>query len=180
MYRIKNWGSSFWTSKLTLLEERMTVKVDSVMETLLYKIKLTTHPRCIHIWTDIIHAHKLFLVVKQIKRMLTSICIECFLQSDGNHSTTITFNDLKGKAELGQPLSYQKGSHFMRLKTPSMKTINFVHVLKMLTPGENRSSSWPCAENLVWNRKYENQTSLNFDATLLKMNSKTELWFSKH
>ena len=124
-----------------------------------------------------------FLVVKQIKWMLTSICIECFLQSD---STTITVrsmtsrNDLKGKAELGQPLSYQKGSHFMRLKTLNMKTINLVHVLKMLTPGENRSSSWPCAENLVRNRKYENQTSLNFDATLLKMNLKTKLWFLKH
>lgn len=110
--------------------------------------------------------------------MLTSICIKCFLQSD---STTITVrsmtlrNDLKGKAELGQPLSYQKGSHFMRLKTLNMKTINLVHVLKMLTPGENRSSSWPCAENLVRNRKYENQTSLNFDATLLKMNLKTKL-----
>ena len=124
-----------------------------------------------------------FLVVKQIKWMLTSICIKCFLQSD---STTITVrsmtlrNDLKGKAELGQPLSYQKGSHFMRLKTLNMKTINLVHVLKMLTPGENRSSSWPCAENLVRNRKYENQTSLNFDATLLKMNLKTKLWFLKH
>lgn len=63
----------------------------------------------------------------------------------------------------------------MRLKTLNMKTISFVHVLKMLTPGENRSSSWPCAENLVENKKYENQTSFNFDATLLKMNSKTKL-----